>query len=58
VEEALKRWEPRVEVNEVETVTDPDRDGVLQINIKYSIKDTHDERSIVYPFFLQGEENW
>jgi uncharacterized protein len=58
VEEALERWEPRIALVEIDPQTDPNRDGVLQIEIKYKIKDTHDERSIVYPFFLQGEENW
>jgi len=57
VEEALKRWEPRAEVREVEVTSDPGRDGALIINIKFQVKDTYDERSIVYPFFLQGEEN-
>jgi phage baseplate assembly protein W len=56
VQEALGRWEPRVELQEVNTLDDPGRDGVMLIEIKYRIKDTHDERSIVYPFFLMGEE--
>jgi phage baseplate assembly protein W len=56
VQEALDRWEPRVELQEVNTLDDPGRDGVMLIEIKYRIKDTHDERSIVYPFFLMGEE--
>jgi len=58
VEEALDRWEPRITVREINTTTDPSRDGALLVEIKYEIKDTYDERSIVYPFFLQGEENW
>jgi hypothetical protein len=45
-----------VDVAEVNAVTDPDRDGAMLIAIKYLVKETHDERSIVYPFFLQGEE--
>lgn len=56
VEEALERWEPRVEVREVEITTDPNNGATLMIEIKYTIKDSHDERSIVYPFFLMGEE--
>ncbi len=56
VQVALERWEPRVELREVEVVTDPARDGVLLVEIKYLVKDTHDERSIVYPFYLSGEE--
>ena len=55
VEEALGRWEPRVNVVEVNCASDPNRPGVLMIEIQYQIKDSYDERSIVYPFFLQGE---
>ena len=56
VEEALDRWEPRINVLEVNASTDPNIPGALMIEIQYQIKDTYDERSIVYPFFLQGEE--
>ncbi len=56
VQIALERWEPRIELREVEVITDPSRDGVLLVEIKYLVKDTHDERSIVYPFYLSGEE--
>jgi phage baseplate assembly protein W len=56
VEEALERWEPRVTVQQISIATDPARDGVLLIEIRYQIKDTHDERSIVHPFCLSGEE--
>jgi phage baseplate assembly protein W len=58
VEEALAQWEPRIDVQEVDVSADPGRDGSLLIEIKYRVKDTHDERSIVYPFFLSGEEEW
>ncbi|HUT17995.1 MAG TPA: GPW/gp25 family protein [Anaerolineae bacterium] len=56
VEEALERWEPRVAVQQVNISTDPTRDGVLLIEIRYQVKDSHDERSIVHPFYLTGEE--
>ncbi|MCB9079970.1 MAG: GPW/gp25 family protein [Anaerolineaceae bacterium] len=56
VEEALIQWEPRIEVLAVNVSTDRNRDGTLLIDIQYSIKDTHDERSIIYPFYLMGEE--
>jgi len=58
VEEALVQWEPRIDVQEVDVSADPGRDGALLVEIKYRVKDTHDERSIVYPFFLSGEEEW
>lgn len=56
VEEALIQWEPRIEVLAVDVSTDPGRDGTLLIDIRYQVKDTHDERSIIYPFYLMGEE--
>jgi hypothetical protein len=56
VEEALERWEPRIEVQEVAVSTDPIVDGALLIEIRYQVRDTHDERSIVHPFYLTGEE--
>ncbi len=56
VQEALRRWEPRIEVTDVNVTEDKMSDGALLVEIKYIIKDTHDERSIVYPFYLAGEE--
>ena len=52
----MDRWEPRIEVQELEATSDPGRDGALLVVINYRIKDTHDERSIVYPFYLTGDE--
>jgi len=56
IRQALDRWEPRINIKAIEITTDRDRDGVLQIEIKYQVKDTYAERSIVYPFYLTGEE--
>ena len=56
--EALSHWEPRIEVTGVDVVTNETMDGAILVTIHYYIKATHDERSIVYPFFLAGEENW
>jgi phage baseplate assembly protein W len=56
VKEALDRWEPRIEVKAIEVTTDPNSGATLLAEVKYKIRDTHNERSIVYPFFLMGEE--
>ncbi len=56
VEQALRRWEPRIQVQKVRVTNAPRQDGALLVEISYQIKSTHDERSIVYPFFLVGEE--
>jgi hypothetical protein len=58
VEQALRRWEPRIEVQWVSVMTDNTQDGAIVVEVNYLVKATHDERSIVYPFFLVGEETW
>ena len=56
VKSALRFWEPRIEVDRVEAFTDPNQDGTLLVEINYTIKTTHDERSLVYPFYIVSEE--
>lgn len=52
VREALERWEPRITLETVEvSLGDYDR-GELVINIAYKLKDQHDPRSLVYPYYL------
>lgn len=55
VNEALRMWEPRIEVIQVDVSID-DISGALLAEIIYVIKATHDTRSIVYPFFIAEEE--
>ncbi len=56
VQEALEFWEPRIQVLSVEASYDEQNEGVVLVDIQYRIKATHDVRSIVYPFYLVGEE--
>lgn len=56
VEEALGMWEPRINVTQVGVTQDRDQDNALIIEIQYEIKATHDQRSLVYPFYLIPEE--
>jgi len=51
VEEALNRWEPRIRVTGVFAEPDPIK-GRLDLKILYQLKDGHDTRSMVYPFYL------
>jgi phage baseplate assembly protein W len=57
VTEALGFWEPRIEVNSVEAYRDPTDDGSLLVEVQYTVKSTHDPRSIVYPFFIVDEQS-
>ncbi|MBE7519815.1 MAG: GPW/gp25 family protein [Thermoflexaceae bacterium] len=54
--EALKWWEPRIEVIEVSGSIDAVEPNRLLINVIYTIRDTKDERSLVYPFYLIARE--
>ena len=56
IREGLGRWEPRAEVTDVDITVDSDNDARLMIHIRYQIKATHDERSLVYPFYIIPEE--
>ena len=58
VEEAIGWWEPRVDVVDIDVRTDASMRAVgkLLIHIRYRIRTTKDERSLVYPFYLIGED--
>lgn len=55
VQEAIESWEPRIELEGVSTEPDPIR-GRVDILVEYRPKDSHDSRSLVYPFYLQGRD--
>jgi uncharacterized protein len=54
VQEALEMWEPRIVLDAVRADPDPLR-GRVDIVIEYHPKDTHDSRSLVFPFYLNGQ---
>ena len=58
VEEALAFWEPRIILSTVYAFIDDSDDSSIFVEIEYEIKESHDVRSIVYPFFLASEEEW
>jgi hypothetical protein len=55
VHDALRIWEPRIDVLQVYVTADDGFGGALIAEIEYQIKATHDTRSIVYPFFIEEE---
>ena len=57
VADALGMWEPRIDVGAIDVVADPQQPSCLLISLSYSIRATHDERSLVYPFYtIPGED--
>ena len=51
VDEALRRWEPRIEVEQVRAEVDPAQQGRILIDISYRLKGTPQPRSLVFPFY-------
>jgi phage baseplate assembly protein W len=56
VEEALAWWEPRIEALDVAAGVHPGQENAIQITITYRVRATHEERSLVYPFYTIPEE--
>lgn len=51
IQEALEQWEPRIVIDDIRTDPDPMR-GRVDVTIIYHAKESHDRRSLVYPFYL------
>lgn len=56
VEEALVRWEPRIDVQEVRVTPEAAAPERLLIDIRYCVRSTNTFYNLVYPFYLlEGE---
>ena len=52
VRASLQRWEPRVDVEDVQVSTDDASPSTLYIDITYAIRGTNDPRNLVFPFYV------
>lgn len=52
VRDALQRWEPRIDVEDVLVSFDPADPTTLYIDIRYAIRATNDRRNLVFPFYV------
>ena len=57
VRASLRRWEPRVDVQEVEVSVEADRPSFVLIGIRYTTRDTNDPRNLVFPFYAIPEHD-
>ncbi len=55
VEEAIRRWEPRIDIIELDVESGEVDRSELLISIKYKHKDRPDPRSLVFPYYLNPE---
>jgi phage baseplate assembly protein W len=52
VREALQRWEPRIDVLDVQVDSPPEERNLLNIRIDYRIRANNSIYNLVYPFFF------
>ena len=52
VKSSLRRWEARIDVEDVQVTFDSRDPTVMYIDIRYSIRRTNDRRNLVFPFYV------
>ena len=52
IRSALSRWEPRIEVRSVDFDVSHAVNGVLTIDIGFTVRATNTDRNLVYPFYV------
>jgi hypothetical protein len=56
VRDAVRMWEPRVEIEDVDAAPDADDNSLVRIKLGYRVKATNDRRNLVYPFYVIPRE--
>ena len=51
VRASLVRWEPRIDVDDVQVSVDHNDHSLMYIDIQYHIRDRNDPRNLVFPFY-------
>ena len=53
IKTAILYYEPRIDVNKIEIDPTNELEGILLINIDYTIRTTNSRRNMVYPYYKQ-----
>ncbi len=53
---ALDRWEPRIDVTDVVVAYDTVSEGVLYLDVRYTVRSTNNQRNLVFPFYTIPED--
>ena len=56
-QQALIKWEPRIENVQVQTFPDTGAENTLLIQIQYTVRSTNNLHNLVYPFYLRREQD-
>lgn len=52
IRDAITKFEPRIDINKIDINTDDSIDGVLKIEIEFTIRSINTRSNIVYPFYI------
>jgi len=53
---ALERWEPRIDVTDVDIGFEAAASGIVYLDVHYQIRGVNDPRNLVFPFYIIPEE--
>lgn len=56
VREAVRDWEPRIDLDEVRAEVDPDEETCVTVSISYRVRQTNTRNNLVFPFYLGAVE--
>jgi phage baseplate assembly protein W len=54
VREAIRDWEPRVELLDASAVADAETPSLVTVSIDYRVRRTNNRANLVFPFYLMG----
>lgn len=57
VNQALIKWEPRIENISVQSYPDPTSENTILIIVDYKVRSTNNMQNLVYPFYLRREQD-
>jgi phage baseplate assembly protein W len=52
VREAVRDWEPRIDLDAVSAETDPSDETRVLVSISYRVRQTNTRQNLVFPFYL------
>ena len=56
VREAVRDWEPRVQLEEVRAEVDPEDETRITVSVSYLVRQTNTRNNLVFPFYLGAIE--
>ena len=55
IEQAVRKYEPRIDVVDLDLSGTDLREGKLRIALRYTLKDSYDPGNVIYPFYYEND---